>query len=129
MNPDRLTGEHKIGTRTRETWCKVTFLSVYVTAFIEINVRTDRVVLARQILIVFHKGTGDDPHKVISVSMLGCIGVIHQGKIEREGIYREAGHTCNMSVYMPAKQTNCVPHVGTEALITFSSSSFIKADT
>ena len=73
---------------------------MYVTVYIGINVGTDRFVLAQQIPIVFHKRIGEDPHKAISFSILGCIGVIRRGKIEWEGIYCKAEHTYNMLDYI-----------------------------
>ena len=48
-----------------------------VTVFIEVDVGPNTFILVQQILIVLHKRTGEDPHKVISASMLRCIGVIH----------------------------------------------------
>ena len=49
---------------------------MYVTVCIEINVGTDRFVLAQQILIVLHKKTGEVLHKVVLVSILRCIRAI-----------------------------------------------------
>ena len=62
---------------------------MYVTACIGINVGTDRFELAQQILILSHKSIDEELHKAISLSILGCIRVIDQGKIQWEGIYCE----------------------------------------